>query len=220
MAEADASARRRVLIVDDHPVVRLGLKQLIEQEPDLEVCADASSTEAALEAAGTSKPHLAIIDLSLAGRNGLELLHEMHRLHPEVAVVVLSFHDEALYAERTLRAGARAYVMKSEPPDVLIGKLRDVLAGKIVVGARVAQRVLERLSPEGSSQPDRVAGLTDRELEVLEMVGRGSSTAQIAEKLGLSVKTVETYRSNIKSKLGLRDAAEFVRFATTWVETL
>jgi DNA-binding NarL/FixJ family response regulator len=219
MAPAPLStAPRRILIVDDHPIVRLGVRQLINAEPDLSVCADVETAEAAIDFISRERPDLAIVDLSLGGRSGLELLRELHANYPDLAVVVLSLHDEALFAERTLRTGARAYVMKSEAPDALVTTIRQVLAGKIVVGQNVSQHVLERLGGDSPRRNERLAGLTDREIEVFEMVGRGSSTAQIAERLGLSIKTIETYRSNIKAKLHLRDATEFVRYATTWVE--
>jgi len=211
--------QRRILIVDDHAIVRLGMRQLIAAEPDLSICCEAETAEQALELARQSKPDLAIVDLSLGTMHGLELVRQLHQVLPAMPVLVLSMHDEALFAERAIRAGARGYIMKKGAIDGLINAVRHVLAGKIYASEEVSQQLLAGLR-HGTSGEGRVGGLTDREIEVFELIGRGLSTAGIAERLRVSVKTVETYRSNIRAKLNLKDAAELVRYATSWIERL
>lgn len=210
----------RILVVDDHPIVRLGIRQMISADPGLSVCCEADSAEAALQCASGSKADLAIVDLSLGQVTGLELIRKLHDALPDLPVLVLSMHDEALFAERALRAGARGYIMKQEAIDGLVGAIRQVLSGRIYVSERMSQSVLERLGREELPSGGRLGNLSDRELEVFEMVGRGLSTAAIADQLGVSVKTIETYRSNIKTKLNLKDAADLIRFAATWTERL
>jgi DNA-binding NarL/FixJ family response regulator len=217
---ADPQGRRRLVIVDDHPIVRLGIRQVIEAERDLEVCGEADSAPAALALVKQVQPELAVADLSLAEGNGLELIRALRESLPGLSILVISVHDEMLYAERVLRAGARGYIMKREAITGLIGAIRTVLAGRVYLSEGMAQAVLERLGQKDTSPENPLAGLTDRELEVFELIGRGLSTASIARQLGLSIKTVETYRSNIRTKLNLKDAAELVRFATTWTEGL
>ena len=207
----------RILIVDDHPVVRLGLRQVITAEPDLSICCEAETAEAALELVRHDPPDLAIVDLSLGTVNGLELIKQFHDLFPTVPVLVLSMHDEALFAERALMAGARGYIMKQEAIGGLIGAIRQVVAGRIYVSGRVSQEVLQRLGQGAMGQGARIGTLTNRELEVLEQIGRGLATAEIADRLRVSVKTIETYRSNIKAKLNLKDANELIRYATSWI---
>ena len=212
----DTKTTRRILIVDDHAIVRLGMQQLIAAQADLSSCGEAETGEQALELAQRMKPDLVVVDLSLSTMHGLELVRHLHGLLPEMPVLVLSMHDESLFAERVLRAGARGYIMKKGAIDGLIHAIREVLAGKIYVSESVSQGLLVELR-RGMAVPDgHLAGLTDRELEVFELIGKGVSTAGIAERLGVSVKTIETYRSNIKTKLNLKDAAELVRFATSW----
>lgn len=210
----------RILIVDDHPIVRLGIRQMLSADRGLSVCGEADSAEAALQLAKRSEADLAIVDLSLGDVTGLELIRQLHEAVPQVAVLVLSMHDEALFAERTLRAGARGYIMKHEAIDGLVGAIRHVLSGRIYVSERMSQGILERLSREELPSGGHLGNLSDRELEVFEMIGRGLSTAAIADQLGVSVKTIETYRSNIKTKLNLKDAADLIRFAATWTERL
>lgn len=210
----------RILIVDDHPIVRLGIRQMLAAESDLEVCGEAESTEAARQLVRTTHPDLAIVDLSLAGGTGLDLIRFLRESMPALPVLVLSMHDEALFAERVLRAGARGYIMKREAITGLVGAIRQVLAGRIYVSEGMAQAVLERLGRDAVAPDNPLAGLTDRELEVFDLIGRGQSTGTIAEQLGVSVKTVETYRSNIKTKLNLKDATDLIRFAATWTERL
>ena len=217
---ADSKDSRRILVVDDHPIVRLGVRQMVAAEPDLSVWCEADTAEAALQAIRRDRCDLAIVDLSLGTVSGLELIRQLHEAAPDLPVLVLSMHDEALFAERALRAGARGYIMKKEAIGGLIGAVRQVLAGKIYVSEQISQRLLGQLGGDVSAPVGRLGGLTDRELEVFELVGRGLSTADIAKRLGVSAKTIETYRSNIKTKLRLRDAKELLRYATSWTERL
>jgi DNA-binding NarL/FixJ family response regulator len=210
----------RILVVDDHPIVRLGIRQMISAEPDLEICAEAESAAAALDRAKRQTPDLALVDLSLAQGTGLDLLRSLRELAPGLPILVLSMHDETLFAERVLRAGARGYIMKREAITGLVGAIRQVLSGRVYLSENMAQSVLERLAHERPASENPVANLTDRELEVLDLIGRGRSTAAIAEQLRVSVKTIETYRSNIKTKLNLKDATDLIRFAATWTERL
>ncbi|MGE5243041.1 MAG: response regulator [Betaproteobacteria bacterium] len=215
----DSAPAARILVVDDHPIVRLGIRQMIAAEPQLTICGEADSVQAALQLV-KSKPDLAIVDLSLKDGSGLDLIRLLREAAPDMRVLVLSMHDEALFAERALRAGASGYIMKQEAVDGLIHAIREVLAGRLFVSRHMSQRLLERLGRTASMTGDSLSSLTDRELEVFEMIGRGLSTAAIADRLRVSTKTIETYRSNMKAKLGLKDATELIRFATTWTERL
>jgi DNA-binding NarL/FixJ family response regulator len=208
----------RIVIVDDHPVVRLGIRQMLATEPSLSVCGEADSVEGALQVCAASNADLAIVDLSLGKVSGLELIKELHAQHPDLAILVLSMHDESLFAQRALRAGARGYLQKHEAIEGLVGAIHHVLSGKVYVSDSVAQQVLASLRGTSPTPTDQLATLTDREIQVLERVGRGSSTAEIARDLGVSVKTIETYRSNIKAKLNLKSALDLVRYATSWIE--
>lgn len=210
----------RILIVDDHPIVRLGIRQMLAAEHDLDVCGEAESADAAKQAIARTQPDLAIVDLSLAEGTGLDLIRSLRESMPSLPLLVLSMHDEALFAERVLRAGARGYIMKREAITGLVTAIRQVLAGRIYVSEGMAQAVLERLGSEGTEPGNVLAALTDRELEVFDLIGRGLNTTAIAEQLGISIKTIETYRANIKTKLNLKDATELIRFAATWVERL
>jgi DNA-binding NarL/FixJ family response regulator len=215
-----ADVRTRILVVDDHPIVRLGIRQMIAAEADLEICAEAESADAARQLVMSAHPDLAIVDLSLAQGTGLELIRSLRELVPSVPVLVLSMHDEVLFAERALRAGARGYIMKREAITGLVAAIRQVLSGRIYVSEGMAQAVLERLGNEPAASDNPVGNLTNRELEVFSMIGRGLSTGEIAGQLGVSIKTIETYRSNIKTKLNLKDATDLIRFAATWTEHL
>ena len=208
----------RILIVDDHPIVRLGIRQMISGERDLEICGEADSADAARQLVASARPDLAIVDLSLAEGTGLALIRALRESGPDLPVLVLSMHDEALFAERVLRAGARGYIMKREAITGLVGAIRQVLAGSIYVSATMAQTVLERIGQEGAVPAGPLGNLTDRELEVFDLIGRGLRTSEIAEQLGVSVKTIETYRSNIKTKLDLKDATDLIRYAVSWIE--
>jgi DNA-binding NarL/FixJ family response regulator len=217
---SDQARRTRILVVDDHPIVRLGVRQMLAAERDLEVCAEAESAEAARELAVSARPDLAIVDLSLAQGTGLELIRNLHESVRHLPVLVLSMHDETLFAERVLRAGARGYIMKQEAITGLVAAIRQILSGRIYVSEGIAQAVLERLGHQQAASDNPLAKLTDRELEVFDLIGRGVSTSAIAGQLGVSVKTIETYRSNIKTKLNLKDATDLVRFAAAWTERL
>jgi DNA-binding NarL/FixJ family response regulator len=213
-AAAPASSKKRVFLVDDHPIVRQGLAQLIDSEPDLAVIGQGEDAYASLKAMRDARPDLALVDISLKDADGLELLKELKAQGAEFPVLILSMHDESLYAERALRAGARGYVMKQEPPDVLLGAIRRVLAGEIYVSPKMGATLLRRMV--GSREVNATSPmerLTDRELEVFRLIGAGQSVREIADKLCLSVKTVEAHREHIKEKLSLKTSAELLRFA-------
>ncbi len=217
--EKAAKTRKQVLIVDDHPMMREGLAQLINHEPDLCVCGEADSAAQALDAIAASKPDLALIDISLPGRSGLELIKDIHTLYPELRLLVVSMHDEALYAERVLRAGGRGYIMKQEGGKKLMQAMRQVLNGQIYVSEKISAKILEIFSGQknekGASPMER---LSDREFEVFQLIGQGHATREIAQRLHLSVKTVEVHRANIKKKLDLKTGADLVRQAIRLAE--
>ena len=213
------NAGKRVLIVDDHPMMRQGLAQLIDNEPDLKVVAEADTGGEGLDIVVGQKLDLALIDISLPDKNGLELIKDIHTLKAELPILIVSMHDEALYAERVLRAGARGYIMKQEGGLKLLQAIRQVLTGQIYVSEKMSARILESFSGhrrEESSSP--VARLSDREFEVFQLIGQGRGTKEIAEHLKLSVKTVEVHRAKIKEKLSLQTATDLVRFAVRWAE--
>lgn len=210
---------KRVLLVDDHPVMRRGLKQVINAEEDLEVCGEAGDLIEAVQQVASLTPDLVVIDISLGdGGNGIELIKEIKAQFPEMGMLVASMHDESLFAERVLRAGARGYISKDEPAEALIKALRNVLAGQIALSPGMTERLLFQMATNGK-EPSRspIEKLSDRELEVFEMIGHGLSTKQIAAKLELSPKTIETYREHIKTKLNLDHGSELSRHAVQWV---
>jgi DNA-binding NarL/FixJ family response regulator len=210
---------KRLLLVDDHPIMRHGLAQLIRNEEGLEVCAEAGTARAGLDAVGEFKPDLVVIDLTLPDKNGLELLKDIQAVYPGTLCLVLSMHDESMYGERALRAGARGYIMKEAAADHLITAARKVLNGGIYVSDSMASRMLEQVT--GNRQKTSTAAidtLTDRELEVLELIGQGVATKLIAERLNISARTVEAHRAHIKEKLSITDGAALVRHAVQWVE--
>ena len=213
--------KKRVLLVDDHPIMRHGLAQLIRAEEGLDVCGGAGTAAEGLTAVGDCKPDLVVVDLTLPDKNGLELLKDIQALHPGTLCIVLSMHDESVYAERALRAGARGYVMKEAAADHLVEAIRRVLGGGIYVSNAMASRMLEGMTAGTRSKPTAslIDRLTDRELEILEMIGKGVATKIIAEKLSISARTVEAHRSHIKEKIGITDGAALVRFAVNWVES-
>ena len=208
----------RILVVDDHPVVRRGIAQLIDGERDLEVCAEADSAAATLVAIDSAKPDLVILDLTLAGTSGLGLIKDVKVRHPDVPILVLSMHDESLYAERALRAGAAGYIMKQEATEHIVEAIRQVLRREVYLSERMATRMLHRFvgRPGDPGHLAPIETLTDRELEVFRLVGHGLSTRQIAAQLFLSVKTIETHLEHIKTKLGLESGRELVRHAVKW----
>jgi DNA-binding NarL/FixJ family response regulator len=208
----------RILVVDDHPVVRQGLKLLINQEPDIMVCGEAENPQKAFAAIQQQHPDIAVIDLSLAHSSGIDLIKNIKTRYPSLPILVLSMHDESLYAERALRAGARGYIMKQEAPEKVIAAIRQVLQGNLYVsealGARLLNKFIDQRRDAGASP---VELLSDRELDVFQLLGKGLGTRQIAEKLNISIKTVEAYRANIKDKLNLKNSAELVQHAIHWV---
>lgn len=209
--------KSRVFVVDDHPIVRQGLALLINRESDLTVCGEAEDAHTALQAVASANPDVLIVDISLNGPDGLDLLKEIRLHHPNLPVLILSMHDESIYAERALRAGAQGYIMKQEATEKVLVAVRRILASEIYVSERVANRMLQRyIGSRGSSGPSSVADLTNRELEVFRLIGEGHSTRRIAEDLHISVKTVESYQAHIKEKLSLRSARELVQHAIQW----
>ncbi len=216
--ESQGQARRTILIVDDHPVLRHGISQLINNEKDLVVCGEAETAPTALDAMRRLKPDLALLDITLQGTNGIELVKLMRAEQPKLHILMLSMHDESLYALRALRAGARGYVMKGEAMEYVLTALRKVLDGDIYVSPRFSERlVFKAIQSLEGGMGSPVDKLSDRELEVLQLLGQGFGTREIADELHLSIKTIETHRAHIKEKLGFKDAGEMVRFAIDWV---
>lgn len=215
-----APAPKKILIVDDHPLMRDGLVALITAQPDLAVCAQAADAREALQAVEAHWPDLVLMDISLPGKSGLEAIKDLQAIQSGLAILVLSMHDEALYAERVLRAGARGYVMKQEGGKRIMDGIRAVLEGKVFVSEKMSARIMDaftghRTGGAGSS----VESLSDREFEVFQLIGRGRSTKEIAAQLHLSGKTVEVHRVNIKAKLKLATSPELVHYAVRWVES-
>ncbi|PZR75206.1 MAG: DNA-binding response regulator [Chthoniobacterales bacterium] len=211
--------RAKVLLVDDHAVVRGGLAQLISGEPDLAVCGEAPSAEAAVQLAEKVKPDLAIVDITLGGVNGIELIKNLKAIQPNLQILVLSMHDESHYAERALRAGAHGYVMKREARDQIMQAIRTVLAGEVYVSGKIHRTILHQYLHGGGKDKSPIARLSDRELEVLNLLGEGLSSKDIAERLHLSPKTVDSHRTHLKEKLELAGAPELIRFAFEWVSS-
>jgi DNA-binding NarL/FixJ family response regulator len=209
--------RTRVFVVDDHPVVRYGLAQLINGSGDLRVCGEAADAPTAMSALVGDPPDVAVIDLSLGQGSGIGLIEEIHARFAAMPLLVLSMHDEALYAERVLRAGARGYVMKSAASERLVEAIRKVLAGEIYLSARIKDRLLTSCVGPGGRRGGARA-LSNRELEVLEMLGEGYGAREIARRLSLSVKTIETHFAHLKRKLGLQSARELTRYAIRWAQ--
>ena len=221
-ARADASnTRKRIFVVEDHPIVREGIALLVNREPDLAICGEASDADEALEAIRTAHPHLVLMDISIRGCNGIELTKNILKQHPGLRVIMLSMHDEALYAERALKAGARGYVMKHEAPDVVLKAIRQVLSGELYVSENMSSRVVADLAGSSQLQPNRpgIERLTDRELEIFDLIGRGVTTVDMARRLGLSPKTVEAHRSHIKQKLNIAKFSVLALHAIRWVES-
>jgi DNA-binding NarL/FixJ family response regulator len=211
------TTKRKVFVVDDHPIVRQGLAMLVNREPDLTVCGEAEDAHAAMQAVIASKPDILVLDISLNGPDGLDLLKNIRSRYPDLPVLVLSMHDESIYAERALRAGAQGYIMKQEATDKVLVALRRILCREIYVSDRIANRMLQHyIGNSDAGKPSSIADLSDRELEVFRLIGEGHSTRQIAEELHVSVKTVESYQAHIKEKLSLRSGRELVQHAIQW----
>ncbi|HQY87685.1 MAG TPA: response regulator transcription factor, partial [Tepidisphaeraceae bacterium] len=214
-----SSGIARILLVDDHPILRKGIGEVIASESGLEVCGEAGTLSDAYTAVGKLKPDMVIVDISLDGNNGVELMKELTYRWPDLPLLAYSMHDESIYAERALRAGAKGYVMKQHPPERLIEAIKQVLKGKVYLSPAMSDRLLGKLVGAGATgKPlqSPIEKLSDRELEVLQLIGKGMTTAQIAEKLCLSVKTIETYREHLKQKLSLGSGPELVRYAIEW----
>jgi DNA-binding NarL/FixJ family response regulator len=212
-----APRKKTVFVVDDHPIVRQGLALLINQETDLTVCGEAEEMHSALSAIQAVRPDILIVDISLNGPDGLELLKNIRLGAPRLPVLILSMHDESIYAERALRAGANGYIMKQEATEKVLVALRRILSGEIYVSDRIANSMLRHyVRGVNPSEHSSISDLTDRELEVFRLIGEGHGTRQIAETLHLSVKTVESYQAHIKEKLSLRSARELVQHAVQW----
>ena len=213
------NSKKKIAIIDDHPIVRQGLAELIAHQPELVVCGDAEDAAGALEMIEDSKPDIAVVDISLKNSSGIELIKDIKVRFPDLLILVLSMHDESFYAERVLRAGARGYVTKEEATESVITAIRKLLDGGIYLSEKMASKMLSKFvdgPPEMGGLP--VDRLTDRELEVFELIGRGISTRQVAERLHLSIKTIESHRENIKRKLKLENATELLQHAVKWVQ--
>jgi DNA-binding NarL/FixJ family response regulator len=213
------AAKKKILIVDDHPMMREGLAQLINHESDLVAAFEADTAGEALNLVTKNKPDLVLADIGLPDKNGLELIKDIQALHPELPVLVVSMHEESLYAERVLRAGGRGYIMKQEGGKKLMQAIRAVLAGQTYVSEKISARIIDLFSGRRRKETaSPVEQLSDREFEVFRLIGEGKATREIAAQLHISVKTVEVHRTNIKKKLKLTRATELVRSAIRWVE--
>ncbi len=211
--------KKNILIVDDHPIVRRGFTQLIDQEPDLKVCGEAENVQEAMQAIADYKPDMVIVDISLKDSNGIDLIKIIADKYEGMPVLVVSMHDESVYAERVVRAGAKGYLMKQEADEVVIAAIRRILKGGLYLSEKINEKILLNLSSHRQKSEDSpVARLSDRELEVFRMIGQGRGTRQIAEALHLSIKTVESYRARIKDKLYLESGNELVLQAILWTQ--
>ncbi len=219
MPDFKTKSKKRILLVDDHPLLRQGIGQLVNQQQDLMICGEAEDRAAALELAEKANPDLAIIDLSLKEERGLELLKDFKARFPQVFTLVLSMHDESLYAERALRAGARGYIMKREASEKVLEAIRHVLGGGVFVSNKITANILNRVTGRGETTGQSTFNqLTDRELQVLLLIGKGYGSQQVANRLHISVKTVETHRANIKVKLNLNSSGELLQRAIQWAQ--
>ncbi len=211
----------KIYLVDDHPIVRKGISQVIDQEDDLEVCGTADNADDTLRDVERLGPDLVIVDISLEGISGIDIIKGLKSRYPSLATMVLSMHDESIYAERALRAGARGYIMKKEASEKIVGAIRQVLDGKIYLSGEMASRLIEKFaSTDQIENGSPIDLLTNRELEIFRMIGCGYKPRDIARELNLSIKTVETYRDHIKKKLNLSTAAELTRYAVEWVNVM
>ncbi|MDR3629785.1 MAG: response regulator transcription factor [Desulfocapsaceae bacterium] len=215
----DTNDLTRILLVEDHPVFIVGLKELINQEADLKVCGEASDVPSAWKQLQAFRPDMVIVDITLKEGNGIDLVRDISKHDPSLPVLVLSMHEESLYAERALAAGARGYIMKQETSTSIIQAIRCVLGGEIYAGKNLMRAILGRFANRSETPSiSPIEKLTDREVEVLEAIGQGLTTKQIAGKLHLSIKTIGTYRERIKEKLGLQNAFELIHQAVRWIE--
>jgi len=207
----------RIVLIDDHSIFREGLAELLNREPDMQVCGEAEDRHQGFDVIKTAHPDLAVVDLMLKNSHGIELIKDISASFPEVAVVVLSMHQETLFAERALRAGARGYVTKQQAAQQLIGAIRKIMVGEIVASNMVTQVALNQLSGgQGPANGQPIGKLSDRELEVLDLLGKGFNNHQIADRMHIDITTIETYRARIKTKLDLKDATELLQYAIRW----
>lgn len=211
-------AKKKIFIVDDHPLMRKGMAMTLDNSVEFTVCGQSESAEDALSEIPSVKPHACVIDISLPGMNGIELVKNLLSQMPELKILVVSRHDEELYAERAIRAGAKGYVMKLEAGDVLVSAVRQVMNGGIYLSDKIGSRLIMKIASGQSAGDNPLELLSDRELEVFELTGKGESTKEIAQRLHVSVKTIDTYRARIKEKMHLKTANELMRRAVQWVE--
>jgi len=215
-----APVRKKILLVDDHPFMRAGLAQLIDKQPDMLVAGEAGDAAAAARELARTPVDLVLTDLTMPGRGGMEFIKDLQATQPALPILVVSMHDEVIYAERALRAGARGYIMKEAGGENLLAAIRQVMGGQVYVSPKMSARILDNLSarkPRGSNSP--IEKLTDREFEIFQLIGQGKSTRDIATQLNLSPKTVDVHRSHLKEKLELKDVTALVRHAVRWIET-
>lgn len=210
------AGKHSILLVDDHPIVREGLNVLLAEQPDLEVVGELASADSLLAAVDSLRPAAVVLDLTLAGEEVTPVVQLLRHRHPDLRILILSMHDELVYAERLLAMGANGYIMKQEPPAEFLRALRRVIAGEVYVSAAVAERVLGRMRQGRAAPTGSFDALTDRERDVLRLVGRGRSTQEISRELAMSPKTVDSHRRNIREKLGLVNPRELVRYAARW----
>jgi DNA-binding NarL/FixJ family response regulator len=215
-ATRKAAPQKRILIVDDHPMMREGLRSAINREPDMLVCGEAENAQQAMDAMAKLAPDLALVDITLPGKSGLELVKDLKAMHPQVVVLAISMHDESLYAERMLRAGASGYITKQQPPEELIKAIRQVLDKRVYVSKEVSESLLRRFSSQPQPHVSPMEVLTDREFEIMRLIGEGKAPKEIARQLHLSAKTVAVHGANIRRKLNLKTTAHVIRFAVQW----
>jgi DNA-binding NarL/FixJ family response regulator len=208
--------KKKIVIVEDHPIVRRGITQLINYESDLTVIGEAEDVNGAHDVIGKEQPDLVLIDLSLKGGNGLELIKDLKAVYPKLLIIVVSLHDENVYAERVMRAGAKGYIMKSEATESILVAIRQVLNGSLYLSSKIQTKILNKIISGADNTIPVVENLSDREFEVFELIAKGLSTRKIADELNLSVKTIETYKSHIKNKLNITDSTKLIQFATEW----
>ena len=216
-AESSISTKSKIFIIDSHPIVRQGMSQLINKENDLKLCGEAGDIINALSSIKKLKPDIIVVDLSLGPASGLKIIEELCRQNPLLSVLILSMHDEALYAERCLRAGAKGYIMKEEPPEMLLDAIRVILNGEIYISSKLGPKLINKLLLKNSVvSSSTIDSLSNRELEVFQFVGQGIKTRDIADSLNLSIKTIETYIAHIKKKMGFKSSRELFLYAVQW----
>jgi len=217
-ASSPAQKKSRILIIDDHVMVREGVAEIIKHEPDLDVCGTATTAHEGIEAVRKLKPDLILVDITLPGKNGIEFIKDVRAMNPDLRILVMSMHDESLYVDRVLRAGGRGYIRKQEGGEKLIAALRRVMRGEIAVSEKMTGKLLEKFSGRKTIDSP-LEGLSDRELEVFQLIGQGKTMKEIGHELHLSPKTVEVHRSRIREKLKITSAAELIAYAARWSET-